>query len=263
MVALGIVVGPSARRTVWEVKASMTSIGIRNIRLGARTAIAAFLLLAMAVAVLTYALPALAQEPDPDGTREGAVSLGAQSPDKGRQFFYDKSLDKANGDGVDYYTFTTDDRYTLGLGARDQTVELKVALEDADGSVVGVAGPPSNPDLDQVYIEWLKVTIDAGTYYVRVEALEDDATDYYIRFGLEDAPNSAPAFGSASYSFSIAEDAAASSAVAVCRPQTTMTTHSHTPSSRATATASSPSTAAPALSPRREPWTTRPRRPTR
>ena len=24
----------------------------------------------------------------------------------------------ANGDGVDYYTFTTDGRYTLGLGAR-------------------------------------------------------------------------------------------------------------------------------------------------
>ena len=90
----------------------MTSMGIRNIRLVVRTAIPAFLMLAMAVVVLTYALPALAQEPDPDGTRDGAVSLGAQSPDKGRQFFYDKSLDRANGDAVDYYTFTTDDRYT-------------------------------------------------------------------------------------------------------------------------------------------------------
>ena len=68
---------------------------------------------------------------------------------------------------------------------RDQSIELKVTLEDADGNELGVAGPPANPNLDQVYIEWLKTTIDAGTYYVRVEALEDDATDYYIRFGLE------------------------------------------------------------------------------
>ena len=122
---------------------------------------------------------------DPDSNRDGAVSLGDQSPDRGRQFFYAKSLDRANGDAVDYYTFTTDGRYTLGLGARDQTIELKVTLEDADGNVVGTAAPPADPNKDQVYIEWLKVTIDAGTYYIRVEALDDGATDYYIRFGLE------------------------------------------------------------------------------
>jgi len=122
---------------------------------------------------------------DPDATRDGAVYLGAQSPDKGRQFFRDKSLDRAGGDRVDYYTFTTDGRYTLGLGARDQSVELKVTLEDADGNVVGTAGPPLDPNKDQVYIEWLKITIDAGTYYIRVEALQDGRTDYYIRFGLE------------------------------------------------------------------------------
>ncbi len=59
---------------------------------------------------------------------------------------------------MDYYTFTTDGRYTLGLGARDQTVELK----DANGNVVGTAGPPADPNKDQVYIECLKVTINAG-----------------------------------------------------------------------------------------------------
>ncbi len=122
---------------------------------------------------------------DPDSSRDGAVSLGAQSPDQGRQFFYDKSLDRSNGDGVDYYTFTTYGRYTLGLGARDQSIELKVTLEDADGNVVATAGPPKDPNKDQVYTEWLEVTIDVGAYYVRVEALEDAQTDYYIRFGLE------------------------------------------------------------------------------
>lgn len=32
-----------------------------------------------------------------------------------------------------YYTFTTNGRNTLGLGARGQNIELKVTLEDADG----------------------------------------------------------------------------------------------------------------------------------
>ena len=131
---------------------------------------------------------ALAPPPDPDATRAGAVSLGAQSPSNGRQHFRDKSLDRAGGDAVDYYTFTTDGRYALGLGVRDQSIELKVTLEDAAGTTVGTAGPPANPDLDQVYIEWLKQTIAAGTYYIRVEALADGATDYYVRFGLEAPP---------------------------------------------------------------------------
>ena len=169
-------------------------------------------MLTVAVVVLTYALPALAQGPDPDGARDGAVSLGAQSPEKGRQFFYDKSLDRANGDQVDYYTFTTDGRYTLGLGVRDQTIDLDSRLEDADGNTIIQSGPPADPNKDQT-IEWLKTTIDAGTYYIRVEAMEDGQTGYYLRFGLEPAPNSAPAFDSATYSFSVSEDAATAAAV--------------------------------------------------
>ena len=125
---------------------------------------------------------------DADSVRAGAVSLGAQSPDRGRQFFRGKSLDRANGDAVDYYSFTIDGRYRLGLGVRGQSVELKVVLEDADGEVVGVAGPPSDPAKDQVYIEWLNQVIEPGTYYVRVEALEDGATDYFLRFGLKNPP---------------------------------------------------------------------------
>ena len=125
---------------------------------------------------------------DADGTRAGAVSLGAQTPARGRQEFRGKSLDRANGDAVDYYTFTTDGVYELGLGVRDQDIELKVVLEDAAGTTVGVAGPPLNPALDQIYIEWLKTVIEPGTYYIRVEALEDGATDYYVRFGLKAGP---------------------------------------------------------------------------
>ncbi len=129
---------------------------------------------------------------DADSVRAGAVSLGAQSPDRGRQFFRGKSLDRANGDAVDYYSFTTDGRYRLGLGVRGQSVELKMVLEDADGEVVGIAGPPSDPTKEQVYNEWLNRVIEPGTYYVRVEALEDGATDYFLRFGLKAPPPAVP-----------------------------------------------------------------------
>ena len=190
----------------------MTSMGIRNIHIVVRTAIPAFLMLTLAAVALAFALPALAQESDPDGTRSGAVSLGAQSPDKGRQYFNNKSLDRANGDEVDYYTFTTDGRYTLGLGVRDQSINLDCWLEDADGNTVIQSGPPVDPNKDQT-IEWLQTTIDAGTYYIKVQAMEDGQTGYYLRFKLETAPNRAPAFGSATYSFSIAEDAATGAAV--------------------------------------------------
>ena len=140
------------------------------------------------VAARTWTVTVTRAAADPDGTRAGAVSLGAQSPAEGRQYFRGKSLDRANGDRVDYYTFTTDGRYQLGLGVRDQSVELAVTLENADGETVGTAGPPKDPAKDQLHIEWLAQTIEPGTYYVRVEALADGATDYYIRFGLEDAP---------------------------------------------------------------------------
>ena len=148
-----------------------------------------------------------APPPDPDATRSGAVSLGAQSPERGRQFFDGYSLDRANGDAVDYYTFTTDARYELGLGVRDQRIELAVTLENAAGETVGTAGPPADPNKDQTYIEWLKQAIDPGTYYVRVQALQDGATDYYIRFGLKDPPpdeSAAPAV-TGSTSFTVTE----------------------------------------------------------
>ena len=120
----------------------------------------------------------------------------ANSPHpKGRLYFRNKSLDRASGDRVD----TTPSRPTAAtcwLRAQDQTIELKVVLEDAGGNVVGKAGPPLDPNKDRVYIEWLKTTIGAGSYYVRVESLEDDATGYYIRFGLEDALNRAPELAS-------------------------------------------------------------------
>ena len=47
---------------------------------------------------------------DPDSTRDGAVSLGAQPRDEGRQFFEDKSLNRANGEGITYQSTHRDIR---------------------------------------------------------------------------------------------------------------------------------------------------------
>ena len=124
---------------------------------------------------------------DPDGSRDGAVSLDANAAAQETQYYRDKSLDRAAGDGVDYYAFTTDARYELGLGVRDQSINLDATLEDANGNEIAVSGPPVDPTKDQT-VEWLKHTIDAGTYYIRVQAMADGPTGYYVRFGLETPP---------------------------------------------------------------------------
>ena len=121
---------------------------------------------------------------NPDGARDGAVSLGAQSPSMGRQYFRGESLDRANGDEVDYYKFHITERLELGLGVRDQTIDLDSWLEDADGNVVIQSAPPADPSKDQT-VEWLRTTIDAGTYYIKVQAMEDGKTDYYLRYQVK------------------------------------------------------------------------------
>ena len=118
---------------------------------------------------------------DPDATRKGAVAIDAAAAVDRRLFLRNRSLHRANGDAVDYYTFTTESRYELGLGVRDQGIDLDVYLEDEDGEVVMQSWPPPV----DASIEWLKTVIEPGTYYVRVVAMEDDETGYYVRFGLK------------------------------------------------------------------------------
>ena len=130
----------------------------------------------------------LAAPSDPDGTRAGATRLTA-TPRRTVHRLVTDSLDRAAGDSVDYYVFTLGERQVLGLGVRDQTIDLDATLEDASGNALMKSWPPP---VDAT-VEWLKTTLDAGTYYVRVEAAEDGATEYRIRFGLEDPAGSASA----------------------------------------------------------------------
>ena len=101
------------------------------------------------------------------------------------QHFSDRSLDRAGGDAVGYYAVTTDAGYILGLEVRGQSINLDCWLEDASGNTVIQSGPPADPDKDQT-IEWLTTTIDAGAWYIKVQAMEDGQTGYYLRFGLEE-----------------------------------------------------------------------------
>ncbi len=137
---------------------------------------------------------------DPDGTREGATRLPAR-PRRTVHRLVTDSLERAAGDSIDYYVFTLDERQVLGLGVRDQTIDLDATLEDASGNALIKSWPPPA----DATVEWLKTTLDTGTYYIRVEAVEDGATAYRIRFGLEDPPPPAAPEVTGSTSFTVTE----------------------------------------------------------
>ena len=139
---------------------------------------------------------------DADGTRSGAVRLDAGAAARSTQFIY-YDLDTNAGDRVDYFVFALSERKELGLGVREQTFNVDATLEDAAGNTLSRSAPPPG----DATIEWLKTTLDAGTYYVRVEAVEDGSTDYMLRFGLADPPpgeSSTPAV-TGSMSFTVTE----------------------------------------------------------
>ena len=137
----------------------------------------------------TASAPAAATPADPDATRSGAVALDAEaeSPRSHRG----KSLDRAAGDAVDYYTFTLTERKRLGLGIRDASIDVDVFLEDSEGNRLG----QSRPRPDDASEERLDAVLDAGTYYIRVEAMEDGTTEYHVRFGLDAPPSPVAASG--------------------------------------------------------------------
>ena len=59
---------------------------------------------------------------------------------------------------MDYCTFTTGGRYTLGLG--DQGIDLDVWPEDADGNVVIQSWPPTTDGS----VEWLMLNLEPDSY---------------------------------------------------------------------------------------------------
>ena len=127
----------------------------------------------------------LAAPADPDGTRDGATELDADSADGRVQYAIARdTLERDAGDEVDYYAFRLRESKELGLGIRGQSIDLDASIEDSSGRTIIRSWPPP----DESSVEWLRVLLDPGRYYIRVEATEDGRTEYRVRFGLED-PN--------------------------------------------------------------------------
>ena len=82
-------------------------------------------------------------------------------------------------DAVDTYRFTLVEARRVGLGLRQQDANADLFIEDGEGNVLGEsrAGGTSN--------ESVSLTLQAGTYYIRVEAQEEGANRYVLRYGVQ------------------------------------------------------------------------------
>ena len=151
---------------------------------------------------------------DTDAERGGATDLGDITALAGPQFPA-ASLD-GSSDSVDYWSFTLSEARRVGLGLRQQDANADLFLEDAEGNVLYSGTEEGTAS------EWISQTLPAGTYFVRVEAQEEGANEFKLRYGVsaanpdvvaaleqqqQEGTDEAPAFVAGSYAFSLAENA--------------------------------------------------------
>lgn len=136
----------------------------------------------------------------PDDTRDGAQDLG-DITHRTTPRFSQESLD-GSGDTIDYFRFTLSETKKVGFGLRQQDANADLFIEDADGNVLGSSAEAGNTN------EWTQQTLVAGTYYIRVEAQEEGANDFRLRYGVDAPdPDQAPSFVQPSYAFDLEENA--------------------------------------------------------
>ena len=163
-------------------------------------------------------LPAETVAPEEPGpARAGAEDLGDITELAAARFPLG-TLD-GGADGVAWYRFTLSEARAVGLGLRRQDADADLVLEDAAGNVLHSSERSGTAN------EWLRETLLAGTYYVRVEAQEAGANAYVFRYGVgaadpaevarleaerasaqEQVQQQPPAFGSQFYGFELPED---------------------------------------------------------
>ena len=155
------------------------------------------------------------EEPEP--ARAAAEDLGDLTELAAARFPLG-TLD-GGADGVAWYRFTLSEAREVALGLRRQDADADLVLEDAEGNVLHSSANGGTAN------EWLRETLLAGTYYVRVEAQEAGANAYVFRYGVGDADpaevtrleaeqesvqeqvqQQPPAFGSQFYGFDLPED---------------------------------------------------------
>ena len=152
-----------------------------------------------------------------DPARAGAEDLGDITELAAARFPLG-TLD-GGADGVAWYRFTLSEARAVGLGLRRQDADADLVLEDAAGNMLHSSANDGTAN------EWMRETLLAGTYHVRVEAQEAGANAYVFRYGVGDADpaevarleadrtsaqeqvqQQPPAFGSQFYGFELPED---------------------------------------------------------
>ena len=124
--------------------------------------------------------PAETVAPDePEPARAAAEDLG-DITELAAPLFPRGTLDGA-ADAVAWYRFTLSEARAVGLGLRGQDADADLVVEDAAGNVLHSGERSSTTN------EWVRETLLAGTYYVRVEAQEAGANTYVFRYGVGDA----------------------------------------------------------------------------
>ena len=200
----------------WTALITPAASGTVTVAVGAGvvTDVAGNATMAAAQAVSTYTASGDGTPPpsgDPDATREGAVPLPAIETPQGEPSLYGQggALDPANGDMIDYYSFTVPTTTTsqvsgqlqrlaaargeaspltiaqqVAIQVEGQSGLMKVTLEDEEGRSLATAYPaPSNPSVQQI-----NALLEPGVYYIKVEASEAVPVDYNLRLALTTAP---------------------------------------------------------------------------
>ncbi len=116
---------------------------------------------------------------EPDPARAAAEDLGDITELAAARFPLG-TLD-GGADGVGWYRFTLSEARAVGLGLRHQNADADLVLEDAAGNELHSSANDGTAN------EWVRETLLAGTYYVRVEAQEAGANAYVFRYGVGDA----------------------------------------------------------------------------
>ena len=110
---------------------------------------------------------------DPDPARGAAEDIG-DITELAAPLFPRGTLDGA-ADGVAWYRFTLSEAREVALGLRHQDADADLVVEDAADNVLHSSANDGTAN------EWVRETLLAGTYYVRVEAQEAGANAYVFR----------------------------------------------------------------------------------
>ena len=82
---------------------------------------------------------------------------------------------------VNYYSFTLLEARDVGLGLRHQETDADLFIEDENGVVLDSSERSGTAN------EWLRETLLAGSYRVRIEAQEAGLNEYVFRYGVREA----------------------------------------------------------------------------